>query len=78
MFSLPVLVAAFGYFVDIYDLVLIGMVGKASLLGIGIAEHSGLMGASLRLVVLASPARFDPFCHVVIAEPLVHVGAVVA
>jgi aminobenzoyl-glutamate transport protein len=27
------------------------------LLGIGIAEHSGLMGASLRLVVLASPAR---------------------
>lgn len=27
------------------------------LLGIGIAEHSGLMGACLRLVVLASPAR---------------------
>jgi aminobenzoyl-glutamate transport protein len=27
------------------------------LLGIGIAEHAGLMGASLRLVVLASPAR---------------------
>lgn len=28
------------------------------LLGIGIAEHSGLMGASLRLAVLASPARW--------------------
>ena len=27
------------------------------LLGIGIAEHSGLMGACLRLAVLASPAR---------------------
>jgi aminobenzoyl-glutamate transport protein len=27
------------------------------LLGIGIAEHSGLMGAMLRLVVLASPAK---------------------
>jgi len=35
--SLPVLVAALGYFVDIYDLVLIGMVGKKSLEGLGIA-----------------------------------------
>ncbi len=37
VFSLPVLVAALGYFVDIYDLVLIGMVGAKSLLGIGVA-----------------------------------------
>lgn len=28
------------------------------LLGIGVAEHSGLMGAALRLVVMASPARW--------------------
>lgn len=38
IFSLPVLVAALGYFVDIYDIVLIGMVGPKSLLGIGIAK----------------------------------------
>ncbi len=37
IFSLPVLVAALGYFVDIYDLVLIGMVGAKSLLSIGVA-----------------------------------------
>lgn len=37
--SLPVLVAALGYFVDIYDLVLIGMVGPASLRAIGIAPE---------------------------------------
>jgi putative MFS transporter len=33
--SLAVLVAALGYFVDIYDLILFGMVRRASLLGIG-------------------------------------------
>ena len=36
VFSWPVLVAALGYFVDIYDIVLIGMVGKASLMAIGV------------------------------------------
>ena len=39
IFSLPVLVAALGYFVDIYDIVLIGMVGKASLMAIGVAAE---------------------------------------
>ena len=38
--SLPVIIAALGYFVDIYDIVLIGMVGKASLLGIGVAGEA--------------------------------------
>ena len=38
LLSLPVLVAALGYFVDIYDLVLIGMVGKSSLMAIGIPD----------------------------------------
>ena len=37
VFSLPVLVAALGYFVDIYDIVLIGMLGKTSLEAIGVA-----------------------------------------
>jgi len=32
-------------------------ISLACLMGIGIAEHSGLMGAMLRLVVLRSPAR---------------------
>jgi MFS transporter, putative metabolite:H+ symporter len=38
IFSIPVLVAALGYFVDIYDLVLFSIVRKKSLLGIGVAE----------------------------------------
>lgn len=36
LLSLPVIVAALGYFVDIYDLVLIGMVGKKSLEALGV------------------------------------------
>ncbi len=36
--SIPVVVAALGYFVDIYDLVLFSIVRKPSLLGIGVAE----------------------------------------
>lgn len=39
VFSLPVLVAALGYFVDIYDIVLIGMVGKTSLTDIGVTSE---------------------------------------
>ena len=38
--SIPVLVAALGYFVDIYDLVLFSIVRKKSLLAIGIAEEN--------------------------------------
>lgn len=47
--SLPVLVAALGYFVDIYDLVLFSIVRKQSLLDIGIPE-SGLESKGLLLI----------------------------
>ena len=51
--SLPVLVAALGYFVDVYDIVLIGMVGKASLEAIKIPPEQivqtlgGLLGLQM-------------------------------
>ncbi len=38
MFSLPVIVAALGYFVDIYDLLIFGVVRVASLRDIGVAD----------------------------------------
>jgi MFS family permease len=38
LFSVPVIVAALGYFVDIYDLLLFSIVRKASLISLGIAE----------------------------------------
>jgi len=40
LLSLPVIVAALGYFVDIYDIVLIGMVGRDSLLALGVAQEA--------------------------------------
>ena len=40
IFNVLVVVAALGYFVDIYDLVLFGIVRKASLIGIGITDES--------------------------------------
>lgn len=52
--SIPVLVAALGYFVDIYDLVLFSIVRKKSLLAIGIAEtdleKSGLWLLNIQMV----------------------------
>jgi len=36
IFSLPVLVGALGYFVDIYDLLLFTLVGEKSLLDLGV------------------------------------------
>src|SRR5688572_18043096 len=38
LFSLPVIVAALGYFVDIYDLLLFSIVRKASLSSLGVPE----------------------------------------
>ena len=38
--SLAVLVAALGYFVDIYDLILFGVVRQASVRGIGVSFGS--------------------------------------
>lgn len=39
LFSIPVLVAALGYFVDIYDLLLFGIIRKASLRSLGLSEE---------------------------------------
>src|SRR4051812_17222073 len=38
LFSLPVIVAALGYFVDIYDLLLFGIVRVASLKSLGVED----------------------------------------
>ncbi|HYG19678.1 MAG TPA: MFS transporter, partial [Ohtaekwangia sp.] len=39
LFSLPVIVAALGYFVDIYDLLLFGIVRRPSLIALGVPEN---------------------------------------
>lgn len=52
--SIPILVAALGYFVDIYDLVLFSVVRKPSLLAIGVAnealEKSGLYLLNIQMI----------------------------
>ncbi len=48
LFSIPVLVAALGYFVDIYDLLLFGIVRIPSLTSLGLSEiEISTMGASI-------------------------------
>jgi MFS family permease len=42
LFSVPVLVAALGYFVDIYDLLLFGIIRKTSLRSLGLSEDQVL------------------------------------
>ena len=42
VFSLPVIIAALGYFVDIYDLILFGIVKNPSLMDLGITDKAGL------------------------------------
>ncbi len=49
--QLAVVVAALGYFVDIYDLLLFGIVRKASLLGIGVPEAESLSAGTLLINV---------------------------
>ena len=39
VFSIPVVVGALGYFVDIYDLLLFGIVRKQSLLDLGLSDE---------------------------------------
>ncbi len=52
--SIPVMVAALGYFVDIYDLVLFSIVRKPSLLALGLSgedlEHQGLFLLNIQMV----------------------------
>ncbi|MEZ5047015.1 MAG: MFS transporter [Chitinophagaceae bacterium] len=54
IFSIPVLVAALGYFVDIYDLVLFSIIRKPSLEAIGIigeaSEKNGLMLLNIQMI----------------------------
>ena len=56
LFSIPVLVAALGYFVDIYDLLLFGIIRKASLRSLGLSEEmvltSGEFIISIQMVGL--------------------------
>lgn len=49
VFSFPVIVAALGYFVDIYDLLLFTIVKKPSLLGVGSSELT-LLADSTRVI----------------------------
>jgi len=49
IFSIPVLVAALGYFVDIYDLLLFTIVREPSLKGIGIAD-ADMVVASTKII----------------------------
>jgi putative MFS transporter len=46
IFSLPVIVAALGYFVDIYDLLLFTIVKKTSMLGVGATEATLLVDST--------------------------------
>jgi MFS transporter, putative metabolite:H+ symporter len=48
---LAVIVAALGYFVDIYDLLLFGIVRRTSLIGIGVPEHDLLSAGAFLLNV---------------------------
>lgn len=49
LLSLPVIVAALGYFVDIYDLLLFNIVKKASLFGVGSTENT-ILADSTRVI----------------------------
>ena len=49
VFSLPVIVAALGYFVDIYDLLLFTIVKKPSMLAVGSTEIT-LLADSTRVI----------------------------
>jgi len=49
VFNLTVVVAALGYFVDIYDLLLFTIVREPSLRGIGVTDV-GMMDASTRII----------------------------
>lgn len=49
VFSLAVIVAALGYFVDIYDLLLFTIVRKPSLVSLGVTD-SGMLAASTKII----------------------------
>jgi MFS family permease len=51
LFSLPVIVAALGYFVDIYDLLLFSIVRRPSLIALGVSEDQLLVKGEFLLQV---------------------------
>ncbi|MBK5269826.1 MAG: MFS transporter, partial [Bacteroidia bacterium] len=51
IFSIPVIVGALGYFVDIYDLLLFTIVREPSLRGIGVTD-AGMLSASTKIINL--------------------------
>ncbi len=51
LFTIPVIVAALGYFVDIYDLLLFSIVRRPSLLALGVPESSLLSEGEFLLQV---------------------------
>ena len=52
IFSIPVLVAALGYFVDVYDLLLFTIVREPSLEGIGLelSNKAAVLAASTKII----------------------------
>lgn len=50
LFSLPVIVAALGYFVDIYDLLLFSIVRVTSLKSLGVSTQQGLLDKGIFLI----------------------------
>ncbi|MET0392278.1 MAG: MFS transporter, partial [Chitinophagaceae bacterium] len=52
IFSIAVIVAALGYFVDIYDLLLFTIVREPSLQGLGVDLHDGkaVLAASTKII----------------------------
>jgi len=51
IFSIPVIIGALGYFVDIYDLLLFTIVREPSLRGIGVVD-AGMLAASTKIINL--------------------------
>src|SRR5579862_3685638 len=52
IFNIAVFVAALGYFVDIYDLLLFTIVRKPSIIALGISDPPGILTASTKIINL--------------------------
>ena len=56
LFSIPVIVAALGYFVDIYDLLLFGIIRQPSLSSIGLTpeqvDSKGLLIINIQMIMI--------------------------
>ncbi|UAY51458.1 MFS transporter [Ferruginibacter albus] len=52
IFNMAVFVAALGYFVDIYDLLIFTIVRKPSIIGLGVTTIDGIKSASIKIINL--------------------------